>query len=154
MCIPSIFYQFLIGILLLVIVFQTKQAYNNAKINFGVLSKLLVTPQTKWGPLSIRLEGFYKGRKAVLNYWLLGGDGIYQVEFYIELRRSLKRQKFICLRYPSPTEGTFLKGKRLFYSDHHFRKKTNRTYTEQEFADILEKLTLAAEMVENDPDRF
>jgi len=106
------------------------RTYKTAKINFETLSSLLTAPQTKWGFLFIRLEGFYKSRKTVLNYWLLGGEGVCQVDFYIELRGNLKKQKFICISYPKPTENTFLKGKKLFYSDFHFRDKANVTYTD------------------------
>ncbi|MDD5437078.1 MAG: hypothetical protein PHX20_05995, partial [Candidatus Omnitrophica bacterium] len=81
-------------------------------------------------------------------YWLLSGEGSYQVEFYIEPMGNLKKQKLICLSYPRPTEDTFLRGRKLFYAEPIFRSRADKVYTAQEFADILGKLTRAAGIAE------
>lgn len=153
MCPQTSFLQFIVGILLLMLLFQVMRIYKSAKANFKVLSKLLQSPQINWFLVFIRLEGFYKGRKIVLTYWLLSGEGAAQsVEFYIEPRCNLRRQKFICLSYPHPTKNTMLRGKRLYYIDRNFIKRADRErYADQEFLDILKQLTQVAETIEKDP---
>ena len=152
MCPQTAFFQFIVGILLLILLFQTARIYKSARANFGVFSKLLSSPQFNWLLVFIRLEGFYRGRKVVLTYWLLSGEGTNPVELYIEPRCNLKRQKFICLRYPHPTENTMLRDKKLYYVDCNFRKRAYKEiYTDQKFLDILEKLTKGVEAVEKDP---
>ncbi len=155
MCPKTVFFQFLLGALLLIVLFQSMRTYKNARANFEVFSKLLLSSQISWVFVCIRLEGFYKGRKTVLNYWLLSGKGTDPVEFYIEPRGNLKRQKLICISYPRPTENTFLRGRRLYYADRNFLRRANKEiYTEQEFLGILARLTQAAEIVEKDPERY
>ena len=149
MCPTTGLLQLVLTGLFLFLVFQVIKTYNTAKTNFGTLSGLLSTPETRWRFLSIRLEGTYKGRKAVLNYWLVGVEGGYQIDFYIEPIGDLKKQKFIFLSYPKPTENTVLRGKKLLYSDPYFRNRPHEIYPVQKFTDILETLTQAAGIVES-----
>jgi len=150
MCPTTGFLQLLIVAMLLFAAFQIMRTYKTAKINFQTLSGLLAVPQIKRGFASIRLEGSYRGRKTVLNYWLLGGDGVYQVEFYIEPISDLRKQGFFLLTYPKPTNNTFLRGKRLFYADNIFRSRNDALYAVQDFTDILGILSEAMDKIEKE----
>ncbi len=155
MCPNTVLLILLLGAVLLMILFKGMQTYNNARGNFEVLSKLLLSSQISWILIYMRLEGSYNGRKVVLSYWLLSGHGSYPVKFYIEPQGNLKRQKLICISYPRPTEDTFLRGRKLYYADLDFLKRADKeTYTEEEFLSILARLTQAAEIVEKDHERY
>ncbi|MDD5653868.1 MAG: hypothetical protein PHT31_06910, partial [Candidatus Omnitrophica bacterium] len=127
-----------------------------ARTNIEALSKLLEAPNQNSGFLKLSLEGFYKGRKIILTYFLISDSNNF-INPSIEPRAVYIKQKLFSLDYPSITEHTQLRKNRIFYNcrkPYSILEKSNfswgdiRLFTEEEFRQILEELTQAAEIVE------
>jgi hypothetical protein len=156
MCPGTFFLQLAILGIILVSIYGYRRMGEMVGLNFDTLSRILEAPVVNSRFLQPSLEGYYKGRKVILSYLFLAPYNNF-VNPHIEPRAILRKQNFFCLDYPSITEHTTLKGKRIGYNcrrpfgtieKSNFSWGNIRVYSEEEFRAILEELTQAAEIVE------
>jgi len=156
MCPVNQIYIFLILFVMWLAIYGYRRMSQFARTNIEVLSKLLQTPNQISSFLKLSLEGFYKGRKIILTYFLTSDSNNF-LNPSIEPRAIHRKQKLFSLDYPSITTHTQLRKNRIFYNcrkPYGILEKWNfswgdiRLFTEEEFRAILDELTQAAEIVE------
>jgi len=128
-----------------------RRLFESIEINFITLSGLLQAPQKYSSFLRTYIEGYYKDRKVTLicPHFDEGKSRI----FYIEPRRIPTPQKAFLFFYPRPTNNTQWKGRKIYYSPGgaivRLRESYFAIYSREEYAQILEELTEAADKVES-----
>lgn len=156
MC-PTLFnLQILLLLLVGVGLYSYKRQVERARINAEVVKSFLKAAQVRQGFLGINftLEGWYKDRKVIYFYRLDSECNGSDYNLYMEPRYVLSMQRFFTLRYPRPTQNTFLRGNKVFYSRCSplrgglFNIGGMALFTEEELKGILEELTQAAEQIE------
>jgi len=143
----------LILCLLLLLFYSYRRIYEKASLNIDTLSLYLEAPQISKGFLNstLKLEGFYKGRKVILNY-IMGEHNASGPA--MELRHMIKPQKNFLFNYPRPTQNTQLRGNKVWYIRYDpFRGGWGNipVYSDQELREILEELKNSAEIAEKIP---
>jgi len=157
MCPTAFFYQLIIVGIVLLAIYGYRRMLQSTKQNITTLSGLLEVPTVNSRFLNLSLEGFYKERKVVLFYLFLSHNNNF-VNPSMEPRIVLKKEPFFCIDYPKITEHTHLKKGKVVYNCRrpfgiieasNFSWGNIRVFSEEEFRDILEELTQAAQMVES-----
>jgi len=154
MCTNKLFFQLLIIGAIFIGVYGYRKMFQNARANFDSLSGLLASPCSYGLFPKMTLEGYYKNRKVVLSYFMFGNN----VNFlgpYIEPRAEVE-QKFFSLNYRGVTENTKLIGRKIYYNRLGPLKRYSwslywgniKVFSRDEFLNILEELSRAAEIVE------
>lgn len=160
MCLNALFLQLVIIGALFIGIYGYRKMFQNARINFENLSGLLQSPCSYGLFPKMTLEGYYKGRRVVLSYFMFGNNANF-LGPYIEPRVSF-RQSIFSLHYRGITENTKLIGNKIYYNRLGPLKQFKwslywgniRLFGRDEFSGILEELTRAAEMVEKNPEGY
>ena len=159
MCLVTFFYQIIIVGMVLLVIYSYRWMFKTSEENFEILSGLLESPAVKSWYLVRSLEGYYKGRKITLCYFIGDNNSNNFLGPSIEPKYILRKQKFFCLNYPKPTKNTVLMNNKIYYNSLRSPFKnldwlwqSIRSFSAEELTGALEELTQAAEIVEKSPE--
>ena len=154
MCLGSFPYQILVLIVVSFVIYSYKRMFDNSMANIKTLSGLLESPSVKSDYFVRSIEGYYKGRIIKHTYFMYDNNYGFMGPC-VELRYPVNKSRLFCISYPRPTQNTFLKGNKVYYNRvrspfKHTDWLWNNTgqLSKQEFTDILEELSRAAQIAE------
>jgi hypothetical protein len=157
MCPRTFNLQILILLSVGVMIYAYRRQIARAGINAEAVKSFLKSPEMRYGILGINftLEGWYKDRKVVYFYRLDSESNGSDYNLYIEPKYVVPANNFFMLKYPRPTQNTYLRGNKVFYSKWSplrggfLNLGGMALFAEDEIRVVLEELTQAAEQVEN-----